>query len=73
MPNGASINDYFEKIYASYEVGICKPLSRDYGAYHWAMLELDQSETLFIDDGPANTKVGRELGFVTYCPDNGED
>lgn len=30
-------------------------------------------ETLFIDDGPANTEVARKLGFVTFCPENGED
>lgn len=30
-------------------------------------------ETLFLDDGPANVQMAEELGFITYCPKNGED
>ena len=26
-----------------------------------------------IDDGPANIEMGKNLGFKTFCPQNGED
>lgn len=72
IEGGHSIEDYFEKIFASYEVGICKP-DRDIFELIIQQAEILPEETLFIDDGPANTQTAKEMGFVTYCPDNGED
>lgn len=72
IDGGYSIEDFFEKIYASYEVGICKP-DREIFTLIIEDSGIKPEETLFIDDGSANTQVARELGFVTYCPDNGED
>lgn len=72
LPNGRLLDTYFEKVYASCKLGMCKPeiklfehIIKDAG--------INPEETLFIDDGPANVSVARSLGFVTYCPENGED
>lgn len=72
LPHGRHLDSYFEKVYASYRLGMCKPevnlfqhIIEDAG--------IDPRETLFIDDGPDNVRVARSLGFVTYCPENGED
>lgn len=72
LPNGRPLSSYCERKFASCEMGMVKP--------HRGIFELmiEQtgmlpSETLFIDDGPANVQMAEELGFVTYCPANGED
>jgi putative hydrolase of the HAD superfamily len=31
------------------------------------------SETLFVDDGATNIRIGKELGFHTFQPENGAD
>lgn len=66
------LHAFFEKVYASYELKVCKPEVKIFNH----IIEdsgIRPEETLFVDDGPANVAIGRELGFVTYCPDNGED
>lgn len=63
---------FFEKIYVSYELKVCKPDRRIFDHIIQDAV-IRPEETLFVDDGPANVATGRELGFVTYCPDNGED
>ena len=72
IDGGYSVDDFFEKVYPSYEYGVCKP---DRRFFDLIVKESDirPEETLFIDDGPANTEVARKLGFVTFCPENGED
>lgn len=72
ISSGASIDDYFERIYTSFEHKICKP-KQDFFELIIEDAKIRPEETLFIDDGPVNTQVARELGFVSYCPDNGED
>lgn len=72
IDSGLSIEDYFEKIYASFERKMCKP-NREFFELIIKDADIKPEETLFVDDGPANTAMARELGFVTYCPDNGED
>ncbi|MDH6304572.1 FMN phosphatase YigB (HAD superfamily) [Parabacteroides sp. PF5-5] len=69
---GRPINDYFDKMYTSYEVGVTKPSSRifEYMIKDSGMLP---SETLFVDDGAKNIEVGKSLGMYTYQPLNGED
>ncbi|MDO5016918.1 MAG: HAD family phosphatase [Porphyromonas sp.] len=72
IDGGYSIDDLFEKVYASYEYKMCKPDPK----FFERIIEeskINPEETLFVDDGPANTAAARRLGFVTYCPDNGED
>lgn len=72
LSNGRSFSSYFDHVTTSYQAGVCKPepeifeqILRETGIL--------PEETLFVDDGPDNTRVARDLGFVTYCPENGED
>lgn len=69
---GRPIGDYFDKMYTSYEVGVTKP-DRKIFDYMIADSGLIPSETLFVDDAKSNVEVGRNLGFQTYQPANGED
>lgn len=72
IDGGHSIDDYFEKVYASYERGMCKP-KREFFELIINDAGIRPEETLFIDDGATNCEIARDMGFVTYCPDNGED
>lgn len=71
-PAGRPISAYFDKMYASYEIGLTKP---DPAIFKWMMADapLIPAETLFVDDGPANIQTAQTLGFQTYQPGNGED
>jgi putative hydrolase of the HAD superfamily len=69
---GLPINDYFDKIYASYEVGITKP-NPEIFRYMASDADIIPEETIFIDDGERNISTARTLGFVTLQPKNGED
>ncbi|MCC8188943.1 MAG: HAD family phosphatase [Bacteroides sp.] len=69
---GKPLDDYVEKIYASYEMGCVKPDKKIFER----MIEdagIRPGETLFIDDGTSNIERGQELGFLTFQPKNGED
>ena len=62
---GLTMNDYFDRIFTSYELGISKPDPRCFQAV------IDQSgiipsETLFLDDSQANLDVAAQMGFKTY-------
>jgi len=63
--NGKKLSDYFEKVYLSYEIGICKPDRRIFD-YMIADADLTPRECFYIDDGKKNIKTARELGFMTY-------
>lgn len=69
---GHPINDYFDKMYTSYEVGITKP---DPGIFEYMLTDsrMNPSETLFVDDGAKNIEIGKSLGMYVYQPKNGED
>lgn len=69
---GRPVNDYFDKLYFSYEVGITKP---DRGIFDFMIADSGMlpAETLFVDDGKSNIVIGEELGFITYMPANKED
>lgn len=72
LPNGRPLSSYCEQKFASCEMGMVKP----HRGIFELMIErtgLIPTETLFIDDGPANVAMAEELGFITYCPKNGED
>jgi putative hydrolase of the HAD superfamily len=66
------INDYFDKMYASYEIGITKP-DRKIFEYMFKDSGINPSETLFVDDGARNIEAGISFGMHTYQPRNGED
>lgn len=72
IDGGLSIDDYFETIYTSYEHRMCKP-KREFFELIIKDSGIRPEETLFIDDGPVNCQIAREMGFVAYCPKNGED
>ncbi len=70
--DGLSKEDYFDKMYLSYEMKALKPdreifelLIKDSG--------VEPSQTLFIDDSVHNINTGREVGFEVYMPAPRED
>ena len=69
---GHGIDHYFDALYLSYECGVMKPERKIFEM----MLKGEQalpSETMFIDDSPANCKAAEQLGIHTLCPQNNED
>lgn len=68
LPIGA----YFDKMYASYEIGFTKPGHEIYD-YMIADSGIVATQTLFIDDGLHNVEMGQKLGFYTYQPIDNED
>ncbi len=71
-PEGRPLSDFAEKIYASCDMGCCKP---ERAIFEQVLKDagIRAEETLFVDDGPKNTAIAQILGFQTYCPKNGED
>lgn len=66
------VDDYFEKIYLSYEMKMVKPEPEIFKAVI-EDADIDPKETFFIDDSEINCKVAQELGISTYTPKAGED
>ena len=71
-PAGKPLNDYFDKLYLSYKMGVIKP---DLEIFEKVIADakINPAETLFIDDGKANVDAGAQVGFKTYQPKEGED
>lgn len=69
---GFRVEDYFEKIYLSYEMKMMKP---DAEIFETVLEDanIDPKETFFIDDAPANCRTAETLGIKTYTPQPGED
>lgn len=70
--DGLTINDYFVRLYLSYEMHELKPSP----AIFRQMLDdsnMEPAETLFIDDGERNIATARALGFRSYQPAPRED
>lgn len=69
---GRPINDYFDKMYTSYEVGVTKP---DIRIFEFMLKDsgMNPAETLFVDDSAKNIEVGLSFGMHVYQPENGED
>ncbi|MCD7930554.1 MAG: HAD family phosphatase [Tannerellaceae bacterium] len=69
---GRPINDYFDKMYASYELNMTKP---DPEIFEYMLQDgnMNPDETLFIDDEKKNIEVATALGIHTYQPQNDED
>jgi putative hydrolase of the HAD superfamily len=71
-PSGDSLSDYFDKIYASYEMKCTKP---DLKIFRM-MLEdsgIKPEESLYIDDSERNLVPARELGMYVSLVKNGDD
>ncbi|HRZ98315.1 MAG TPA: HAD family phosphatase [Paludibacter sp.] len=61
---GGTMNDFFDKCYLSYEMGLIKPNANIFEA----LLKdagVRAEECLFIDDGPKNIETASKLGFQT--------
>ena len=67
-----SMDDYFDKIYLSYELHELKPSEAIFRKVI-ADSGVIPSETLFIDDGRKNVDAAQALGFAVYMPAPGED
>ena len=71
-PQGKSLDEYFDKLYLSYQIGYTKPHPEIF-QFMFNDSGMLPSETLFIDDGEANIEIGNKLGMKTYLAVNGED
>ncbi|MBO4738554.1 MAG: HAD family phosphatase [Bacteroidales bacterium] len=70
--NGHSIDDFFDKVYLSYQLGICKPDEQIYRLMI-ADSNLVPEQCFYLDDGMANVEMGKKMGFQCYCPKINED
>lgn len=66
------VEDFFEKIFLSYEMKMAKP---DVAIFRKVLDDtgIDPKETFFIDDSAANCRAAEILGISTYTPQAGED
>lgn len=68
---GLHINDYFDGIVTSFQEGCCKP---DHTIFRRVLTRysLEASQTLMLDDAPANVEAARQVGMpairVGYTP-----
>ena len=69
---GHRVEDYFDRIYLSYQMKMIKPDAEIFQAVlddtRWT-----PQETLFIDDAEANCRTAQSLGIRTYTPQAHED
>lgn len=72
LRNGRAVSSYFEKVYLSFQMGVCKP-SEEIFTLLIEDAGIRPEETLFVDDSEANIRVANRLGFVTYLAENAED
>ena len=70
--NPASMDDYFDKVYLSYELRELKPSEAIFRKVI-ADSGIVPAQTLFIDDGQKNVDAAQALGFAVYKPAPGED
>ena len=70
--DGRTIDDYFDKIYLSYELRELKPSE---AIFRKVMADsgVVPAQTLFIDDGQKNVDTAQALGFAVYMPAPEED
>lgn len=70
--DGRTMDDYFDKIYLSYELHELKPSEAIFRKVI-ADSSVTPAQTLFIDDGQKNVDAAQALGFAVYMPAPGED
>ena len=70
--DGRTMEEYFDKIYLSYELRELKPSEAIFRKVI-ADSGIVPGETLFIDDGQKNIDAAQALGFAVYMPAPGED
>ncbi len=69
---GKSLDDYFDKIYLSYQMGMVKP-KREIFEQILKSENIPASQIMFFDDGPANIEMAALLGFKTQLVNEGQD
>ncbi|MFI3247847.1 MAG: HAD family phosphatase [Rikenellaceae bacterium] len=67
-----SADDYFDKMFLSYQMGVMKPDSKIYEMVI-AELDVDPKQMLFIDDSKSNIAAAREFGIQVYLAEARED
>lgn len=69
---GFRVEDYFEQIFLSYEMGVSKPDTR---IFQQVIDEtgINPTETLFFDDSAANCQAAEKLGIRTHLTRPNED
>ncbi len=69
---GYRVEDYFDKCYLSYKLGVAKPQKE---IFEHVLKEegTPASEILFLDDGPRNIEIAKSMGFQTYLVKEYED
>lgn len=70
--DGRAISSFFDSMYMSYKMKTMKPDKRMFMEII-SKEGITPEETLFVDDGPKNIEIGKELEFNTFCPENGKD
>lgn len=70
--DGKCMEDYFDRIYLSYEMRELKPSEAIFRKMI-ADSGMVPERTLFIDDGQKNVDAAQALGFTVYKPVPGED
>lgn len=71
-PDGKRLDDYFDGLFLSYEMGMAKPC-REIFLEMIIKAHLEPAFTLYVDDGRDNVEAAAALGFPTYQPLPGED
>ena len=69
---GHHAEDFFGKIYLSYELNMVKP-NADIFEYVLKDAGINPEETLFLDDAVPNCRTAEALGIRTYTPQPRED
>lgn len=69
---GHKADDFFRRIYLSYEIHLIKP-NADIFEYVLKDAQILPGETLFIDDSLVNCKAAEALGIRAYMPEPRED
>lgn len=69
---GHPLSYYFDHCYLSYQLKKMKP-SEDIFREVLQQEQTFPGEVLFVDDGPRNVTAASQIGFRTFCPENGSD
>ena len=69
---GHPLSYYFDYCYLSYQLKKMKP-SEDIFREVVRQEQTFPGEVLFVDDGPRNVAAASQIGFRTFCPENGSD
>jgi len=69
---GLTVEDYFKKLYLSFELHLVKPDRRIF-EHVLSDANIRPEETFFIDDAAENCRIAQTLGIETYMPKPEED